>query len=370
MEKRRFGKTNAELTVLGFGAMRLPGFHTGKWDEHMDSAAEFIRKGIDGGINYVDTALIYDVGNSEKAVGMALKGVRENVYISTKILPSAIQSADDFEKTLDGCLERLDTDYIDFFYFHGLGIQEIDGVLREKKILERADELLSRGVIRHLGFSSHDKPENVIALIESGLFECMLVQYNYIDVSYADAIARAHEADMGVAIMGPVGGGRLSGMGPEFNRLIPESLGAAPELAFRFVWSNPNVTTTLSGMDRPEVLEANLKLAQSYEPLSEADDDNLKKLQESFDAFKAIYCTGCGYCMPCEHGVKIPDVFYALICHKVMGATHYAKFRYNFQLRNNQADKCIECGECEPKCPQKIPIIKRLKWAHELLAKK
>jgi predicted aldo/keto reductase-like oxidoreductase len=120
-------------------------------------------------------------------------------------------------------------------------------------------------------------------------------------------------------------------------------------------------------MDRNEVLEANLKNAESFEPLTEAGMDDVKKLQEAFDELKSIYCTGCGYCMPCEQGVKIPDIFYALICYKVLGVPDYARFRYNFVLRKHKADLCAECGECEEKCPQEIEIMEQLKEAHRLL---
>lgn len=367
MEKRRFGKTELELSILGFGAMRLPGFDTRKYDKVMDGAVELMRKGIEGGINYLDTAYIYNEGMSEKAVGLAVKGRREDVVISDKIQPVIIRDADHFEKLIEQMLGRLDTSYMDIFYFHGLGLKEIDMRLREKGLLDRAEKLRSQGLIRHIGFSSHDKPERVIEMIKTGLFEGMLVQYNYVDMSYAEAIALAHKSGMGVALMGPVGGGRLSGMGAEFNRLIPESLGNAPELALRFAWSNLNVTSALSGMNRMEDLEANLALADSFKPLDGAEWEDVKRLQEAFEELKSIYCTGCGYCVPCEQGVKIPQIFHALIAYKVFNSPEYAKVQYNFMLRNNRADKCIECGECEEKCPQEINIMEQLKETHKLL---
>ncbi len=367
LEKRRFGRTSFELSILGFGAMRLPGFDTRRYDEYMEGAAALMRKGIERGINYMDTAYIYNEGASEKAVGLAVKGRREDVVISDKVQPILIRDADHLEKLIDQMLRRLDTSYLDIFYFHGLGLKEIDTRLHAMKLFDRLEKLRGQGIIRHVGFSTHDKPDRVTGMVETGLFDCMLVQYNYIDLSYEEAIARAHAADMGVALMGPIGGGRLSGCGPDFNRLIPESLGSAPELALRFVWSNPNVTTALSGMNREKDLEANLALAESFRPLDEADRENLKRLQEAFEEIQSIYCTGCGYCLPCEQGVKIAGIFYALICYKVLGAPEYAKFQYNYILREHKADKCIECGECEEKCPQEINIIEQLKETHRLL---
>lgn len=367
MEKRRFGKTELSLSILGFGAMRLPGFDTGKFAEYMDGAVELMKKGFDRGINYVDTSAIYDGGQSEKAVGLAVKGRRENIIISSKILPIWITGADQFEKLLEASLKRLDTSYLDIFYLHGIRMKEFEGKLKDLKIMERMEKLKDQGLIRHIGYSAHDKPEGVVRLVESGAFECMLIQYNFLDTSYSESIEKAHESDMGVAIMGPIGGGRLSGMGPEFNRLIPENLGSAPEMALRFVWGNPGVATALSGINRMDVLEQNLKFAESFTPLTEADDENLTNLRKIFDELKSIYCTGCAYCMPCEQGVKIPDVFYAYICQKILGSPEYAKLRYNFQLARHKADLCTECGECEPKCPQNIPIIKQLKEAHKAM---
>jgi predicted aldo/keto reductase-like oxidoreductase len=173
--------------------------------------------------------------------------------------------------------------------------------------------------------------------------------------------------------MGPVGGGRLSGSGPDFTRLIAEELGDAPTLALNFVWSNHNVTCALSGMETTEILEKNVRLAEKFSPLSGAEYEKIRELQARLEGLREFYCSGCGYCMPCEQDVNIPGIFNLYICHEIFSARRYARDFYSMigilpHLPGKNAAACIECGECEEKCPQKIPIVEQLKKAHELMS--
>jgi hypothetical protein len=186
-------------------------------------------------------------------------------------------------------------------------------------------------------------------------------------------ISHASEKGMGVAIMGPVGGGRLAGTGPDFTSIIPNSFGNAPSLALKFVWSNPFVTTALSGMESFEVLDENVKLAKNFTPLTTAQCKKADALKEKLEGLRDIYCSGCRYCLPCEQKVNIPGIFNLLICHEVFGAEKYAKDMYRLigllpLIPGKNASHCIECGECEEKCPQEISIMEQLKRSHELLA--
>jgi len=370
---RKYGLNGPELTILGFGAMRLPGFRSGKYEEFMETAAGLLRRGIELGINYIDTAQIYDSGNSEIAVGKAIRGYRDRVFISTKISPRFISSADNLKKMIDESCKRLDTEKIDIFYFHGLRYKDFIGRVAEMKLLKVIEKLQAEGRINLLSFSSHDTPENIGKLIDSGAFSGMLVQYNFVDEANTEVISRAKEKGMGVGIMGPVGGGRLAGTGPDFTSLIPSKFEDAPALALKFVWSNPNVTTALSGMESEDVLKANVQNAKSFANLTEDQKSMVKEIQQKLDGLKEIYCTGCGYCIPCEQKVNIPGIFNLLISHEVLGAKKYAKRMYSLigavvVLPGKNASFCIECGECEEKCPQNIPIIEQLKRSHELLS--
>jgi hypothetical protein len=371
---RKYGNSGLELTILGFGAMRLPGFRTRRYEEHMEGAVRLMRRGIELGINYIDTAQYYDKGYSEIAVGKAIQGVRDRVSISTKIVPLLIPSANDFQRLFDESCERLGTERVDIFYFHGLALEQFEGQVAEMKLLREVERLKSAGRIGHLGFSSHDTPENISQMLDSGAFDGMLVQYNLIDESNAEVIRKAHKNGMGVVLMGPVGGGRLVGAGPDFTRLIPAQLGDAPTLALKFVWSNPGVVCALSGMESMEILEKNVRLAKGFTPLSAAEYEKIDELKDKLEGLQEIYCSGCGYCMPCEQGVNIPGIFNLLICHEIFGAKQYATDLYRMigilpHLPGRNASECIECGECEEKCPQKVPIVEQLKKAHEILSK-
>jgi predicted aldo/keto reductase-like oxidoreductase len=317
---RKFGRDGPDLSILGFGAMRLPGFREGKYDEYMGDAAGLLRRGIELGVNYIDTAQLYNAGYSEIAVGKAISGLRDRVFISTKISPRFLASPDDLTRLIDESYDRLQTDRIDIFYFHGLDWAQFGEQLIEMKLLETAQKLQTEGRIRLICFSSHDAPENIAKLIETGAFAGMLVQYNLIDERNADVISLAHERGMGVAVMGPVGGGRLAGSGPDFQRLVPRAFENAPEMALRFVWSNPAVTTALSGMESQAVLERNLALAEGFSPLTTEQYAQLGGMNQQLEKLKEMYCTGCGYCLPCDEEVNIPGVFNLLVCHEVFGA--------------------------------------------------
>lgn len=371
---RKFGSDGPDLSILGFGAMRLPGFRQGKYDAvFMEGAVHLLRKGIELGINYIDTAQLYDGGRSEIAVGKAILDCGDRVHVSTKILPHMIHCTDDLKRLFDESCERLQTGRVDIFYFHGLGWKQFEGPFREMRLLEEVEKLQAEGRIGVCGFSSHDKPERLIKLIDSGVFGGMLVQYNLIDESNTEVIARAHEKGMGIALMGPVGGGRLAGTGPDFTRLVPPEFGNAPALALKFVWSNPAVTTALSGMESEEILEANVTLVKSFTPLTAAEAQRITEFMQKLEGLREIYCSGCGYCLPCEQKVNMPGIFHLLICHEIFHAKQYARDQYNLigvvpVIPGRNASHCIECGECEEKCPQKIPIMEQLKRTHELLS--
>jgi uncharacterized protein len=366
MQYREYGKTGIKVSALGYGAMRLP------FDDPEESV-RIMQLGLDLGINYIDTAYGYGgEGRSEKFVGEAIKGRRDKVYIATKNPcwgPEA-ETVDGWWERLETSLERLQTDYIDFYkVIHGLNWEQwerfFDPVLRPQ--VQKARE---QGLIRHVAFSVHDSPENVIKLCETGDFDGMLLQYNLLDRANEDAIARAHELGMGVEVMGPVGGGRLGMQSEKLAALVPDAATTA-ELALRFVLANPNVTIAFSGMSNEAQVRENCPVAGREEPLSGQELEAIEQALVENRKLAELYCTGCEYCLPCEQGVAIPRIFSAMNMHRVWGLTEHAKHMYshvaNEEKGTKQADACIECGLCEEKCPQKIKIIEQLKETHEAL---
>jgi predicted aldo/keto reductase-like oxidoreductase len=213
-----------------------------------------------------------------------------------------------------------------------------------------------------------------VKLVDTGYFESMLCQYNLLDRRCEPGIAYAASKGLGVMVMGPVGGGRLGSQSDVVARMLPGNASVStPELALRFVLSNPNVTVALSGMSTMDHVEQNVATASSGEILSPAEQTSIRATAEENQKFMDLYCTGCQYCMPCPQEVNIPRIFEAMNLQRVWGLhaparTMYADIGANQWVKGKKADACIECGECEEKCPQKIPIIDQLKESRKMLA--
>jgi predicted aldo/keto reductase-like oxidoreductase len=374
MQHRRYGNLGFEVSALGFGAMRLPNLEDGTCD--YDRAVPMLRRGIELGITYIDTAYVYINGTSEVAVGKAIKGHdREKLTIATKIQVHRAEHgpADVWRARLEESLRRLDTDYVDLILFHNLSWEQFDNWVRPPGMaLEAVYQAREEGLVRHLGFSSHDATENVIRLIDTGEFAGMLVQYNYLDRHNEPAIARAAEQGMGVAVMGPVAGGRLAmpqGIVVDDEGMLEMK---TPELALRFVWNNPHVSVALSGMNEMAQIEENVASASRVATLSEEEQSQVERLFEHNRKLADLYCTGCGYCMPCPNGVNIPENFRYMNWYRVWGMEKDAREAYaklseegTWQpwagvIKGLKAKECLQCGECEPKCPQNIAIIEQL----------
>jgi predicted aldo/keto reductase-like oxidoreductase len=205
-----FGNTGYKVSALGFGAMRLPMIEVkGEQVVDEDKAVPLMRRAIELGVNYIDSAPYYCEKHSEAAVGKAIKGFRDKVYISTKN-PIENNSGDDWMKRLENSLQKMDVDYIDFYHFWGIKLESFkswQGL--EYGPIEAARKAKEQGLIKHISFSFHDDAKNMPEIIDSGLFESVLLQYNLLDRSNEDNIIYARSKGLGVVVMGPIGGGRL-----------------------------------------------------------------------------------------------------------------------------------------------------------------
>ena len=369
-----FGKTGIKMSALGFGAMRLPMRDEGDKQVVDDELAiPLLRRAIDLGVNYIDTAPYYLDKLSEGAVGRAIKGNRNKVYISTKN-PIENDSADDWMKRLESSLKQLDVNYIDFYHFWGIGLEKFkhweslsDGPL------QAAERAKAQGLIKHLSFSYHDKAENCRYILEGGRFESVLIQYNLLDRSNEENLAIAKRNGLGVVVMGPVGGGRLGAPSDVIQGLLKDKPTSTAEMAMRFVLANENVDVALSGMSIMAQLEENAAIAASAGKLTDTEVAQVKTMMEENAALAKLYCTACDYCLPCPQGIKIPHIFGIMNNHRVYGLTEHAKEAYGQVIRGEgwvksaDATKCTGCGECETKCPQKLPIIEQLQETHATL---
>jgi predicted aldo/keto reductase-like oxidoreductase len=372
MQYREFGKTGLKVSNLGFGAMRLPTLEDGTVD--LEQSVPMLQRGIDLGINYIDTAYVYIKGTSEIAVGQAIKKYdRDKIYITTKIPTNKPEESagDEWQRKLDESFKRFDTPYIDFLLMHGLQWESFsEHASKPGNALDVARKAQAEGLVKHVCFSSHDTPENVMKLIDTGEFEAVLLQYNYLDEHNAEAIDHAYAAGMGVVVMGPIAGGRL--VLPAGIKIGGDDAPAVstPELALRYIWRNPSIHVALSGMNTMEMIEENVASAKK-DALNPEENQMVKELVLRNKSLSDLYCTGCGYCMPCPNGVNIPENFRFMNWNKVWGMKEEAKKAYakfgedNFwmpygKIDGLNAEACIQCGECEPKCPQNIPIIDQL----------
>jgi len=359
MQYRPFGSTGFEVSALGFGGMRLPR------DEQ--EAIAVIRRALDLGVNYVDTARGY--GESEIICGKAIKGhARERLFISTK---HPVQTSDGavYRRLIEEGRQRLDVDYIDVFHIHSLSWSTYqEQVLAPGGPLEAMQQAKQEGVIRHLAFSCHDTPENMERLIRTGHFEVLTAQYNLLDRANEGPIALAHDSGLAVVIMGPVGGGRLGPPSSFIRRLIPRRVHSTPEAALRFVLSNPNVSCAISGMSTIAMVEENVATASRPDPLSHEERDQVAAMLQENARLAELYCTGCRYCLPCPNSVDIPGIFQLVNYYRVYGLEEYAREQYAaIQAQGHGADACQECAECEAKCPQHLLIREQLGEAHRTL---
>ena len=380
---KKFGNTGAKVSALGFGAMRLPMQESEdgrpKYVDY-DKAVPLMQRAFELGVNYLDTATFYCNQDSEVAVGKALKGWRDKVYLSAK--NPVTDSYDNFMKTFETTIKKLDTDYIDFYHYHGINLESFREKIDVKGgPIDAGKKLLDEGVVKHLSFSFHDDPENIKPIIDSGYFSSTLISYNLLDRSTEECLAYAKQKGLGTVVMNPVAGGKLG----ESSEVIQSMLGdkkrvSSVELAFRYIFSNPNIDVALSGMENMKMLKENADFASNAEPLSESEVIQVEKMVDENKKLADLYCTKCKYCLPCPQQINIPHIFDLMNFYRVFELPEYARGQYSntyidmdkrefpWEIEwGADASKCNECGACEKKCPQKIKIIKQLKESHAVL---
>ncbi len=379
MKYRKFGSLDWEGSQLGFGAMRLPvvGQDQAQIDE--PEAIRMIRYAIDNGVNYVDTAYMYHMGNSEKLVGKALAdGYRDKVHLVTKLPARMIEKPEDFDRILDEQLTRLQTPRLDFYLLHGLDRVGWEKV-RDMKVLAWAERQMAQGKFGRLGFSFHDEYSVFKEIVDAyDSWVLAQVQYNYMDVNEQAGrrgVEYAAGKNIAIVVMEPLRGGKLSKEPPApVARVLAEAPVKLPavEWAWRWVWNQPEIKVALSGMSAMEQVVQNVELASRYDAgnLSAGELKLYDKIRKAYESLSPVPCTNCRYCMPCPNNVEIPRVFQIYNDAMMYEDVRHGQFMYNggFGIPLDQrADSCLECGECLEKCPQKIDIPEWLKKAHEAL---
>jgi predicted aldo/keto reductase-like oxidoreductase len=355
MEYTTLGKTGLKVSRLGFGCMRLP-MKDGRVDRELTTP--LLRRAVELGITYFDTAVMYCGGDSQRAMGEALEDLRDRIVLSTKNHHYDKKDKAGWWKNLEDSLKFLRTDCIDVYNFHGLNYEAWEGSLvGEDGLFKEALKAKEQGMVSHLCHSFHGSLESLKRVVDLGIFESVTLQYNLLDRSLEEGIAYAREHNVGVTVMGPVGGGRLGYPSEKASELVGE-VKSTPELALRFVLSNPGVCVALSGMSNMKQLEENVATVSKSGGLSEEDHKRITAAVQERKKLSGLYCTGCNYCMPCPEGVDIPANFEIVNLERVFGLTEHARSRY--AALAGKAALCRLCGKCVEKCPQDLDIPARL----------
>ncbi len=378
MQYRKFGKLDWQVSALGFGAMRFPIIDNDRKKIDEPEAIRMIRYAIDNGVNYIDTAYPYHGGESERVVGLALKdGYREKVKLATKLPSWAIKTSDDLEHYFNIQLERLQTDYIDFYLLHAMR-EDWWANLQNLDIFSWTEKLMKEGRIHYLGFSFHDELPLFKKIVDAyDNWTLCQIQYNYMDINFqAGTEGLKYAADKGLAmvIMEPLLGGQLTKKSLITKELWENASNqrTLADWGLQWLWNQKEVSTVLSGMSNMQQVEENIISAEnsSIDSLTNEELETINKVREDYKERLPIPCTNCKYCIPCPSGVKIPQILEMYNDAFMYDDYERAGFYYNAMLKPEyRADLCVECGQCEEACPQGIKIMEWLKKIHTALYK-
>lgn len=329
MQKRILGKTNMEVSVIGFGGIPIQ-----RVDKNL--SVKLLKEASKYGVNFIDTARGYN--ESEELIGDALEEIgREKFYLATK---SMKKDYDGVLKELNASLEKLKIKTIDLFQFHNVKTkEELELVMSENGALKAIKEAKTQGIVKEIGITSHS-PDLLDKAIDTGEFSTIQCPYNPVEQQAKELFEKAKTNNIGVIVMKPLAGGAIQ----------------EAKLSLRFIVNNPNVSVVIPGMDSLEQVKENTSLGMDIRMLTKEEEERLFKEANSLGT---EFCRRCGYCLPCPQEIDIPSQFLFEGYYTRYDLKDWAKSRYDSMDHN--ADDCIECGICETKCPYDLPIRKMMK---------
>ena len=373
MKYRTFGKLGIQGSAFGLGCMRFNGPASGDSIIDESKAIGLIRRAIDGGVTYLDTAYVYLDRTSEIVVGKALEGgYRDKVTIATKMPAEAVHNRQEMENLLSEELRKLRTDHIDFYLMHGIDREKWE-YFKSIGAPEFFDDMKKAGKIRFKCFSFHGPYEEFEYILRDYDWDMVQIQYNFMDVDNqagTRGLELAGSLGIPVVIMEGLLGGRLAKAPSNVQALYDAfPVKRTPvEWAFRWLCDHPQVATVLSGCNEAEQIDQNLAIFDTVEAgiMTDAEKKLMDDVRRAYISRTRIGCTGCRYCMPCPNGVNIPGVFSAWNQVSLYDTDPRHSWDLQRILKNDEgANRCVECGACEAACPQHLGIIEGLKaaWA-------
>ena len=371
MKYRTMGKLGIQSSAFGLGCMRFNGPASGDSIIDEQKAISLIRRAIDGGVTYIDTAYVYLDKTSEIVLGKALRdGYREKVTIATKMPKEAVTNRADMEALLETELKKLQTDHIDFYLMHGINKEKWE-YFKSIGAPEFFDDMKKAGKIRYKCFSFHSSYEDFEYILKDSDWDMVQIQYNFMDVENqagTKGLELAGSLGIPVVIMEGLLGGRLANAPANVQALydaFPVKRSAV-EWAFRWLCNHPAVSVVLSGCNEAEQIDENLRIFDTVEPgiMTGEELKLIADVREAYLSRTKIGCTGCRYCMPCPNGVDIPGLFAAWNNVSLYESDPAGEWSLRMIRQNDRgADKCVGCGACEAACPQHLPIIDSLQAA-------
>ena len=367
-----FGKRSGlKVHPVSIGAMRLP-------EEEL--AIPLIRQAIDAGMIYVDTSRGY--GESELKIAKALKdGYREKVILSTKWCPWNLKVEEDDDTSADctykrilESMERLGVEYLDFYQIWCINnLEQYQQATCKGGMLDGIRRARDEGLVKHIGFTNHDTPENVSKYVEEADWcEAILFTCNILNPGYKEVIAQAHQKGIATLVMNPVAGGLLTHNSPVLQKAVCNVTGSKDvvEAAHRYLAGDENIDTVLCGINKPTDVRSTIE-NYSKPPLTRQQREDLEEVMNKLSSKGMGFCVACNYCMPCPEGISIPGMMNIVYLDKFLQMVDRAGELYEKRVTpENSPSLCTKCGQCEEKCTQKLKITEELEYVIERFGQK